>query len=111
MLKGHCRDMSIGCGRPPPNTVAISHKAPPHRSRPTVEWQYASIKLAGEILLYPFFKSFTARLVPNLPCASNQFSQGLGSKKEICRNPGADPVEYCLLGVWPDGFADNVGVE
>ena len=47
VLKGYRCDVSIGCGRTATSAVSVSHKTSPHRSRPAIKGQDASLELPG----------------------------------------------------------------
>ena len=111
VLNGYRCDLGIGCGWGTSGTIAISHEAPPDRCRAAVERQDAPVELPGKVLFDPSLKSFATLLLPYLPSAPNEFSDGLSGKEEIRRVLGFDPVEDRLLGSWPDGLTDNIGIE
>ena len=111
VLNGYRCDLGIGGGWGASGTIAVSHEAPPDRGRTAVERQDAPVELPGKVLFDPSLKSFATLLFPYLPSASNELSDGLSGKEEISRVLGFDPVEHRLSGFWPDGLADNIGIE
>ena len=111
MLNGYRCDLGIGCGWGASGTIAVSHEASPYGGRTSVERQDAPVELPGKVLFDPFLKSFATLLFPYLPSAPNELSDGLSGKEEIRRVLGFDPVEHRLPGSWPDGLADNIGIE
>ena len=111
MLNGYRCDLGIGCGWGASGTIAVSHEAPPDRGRAAVERQDAPVELSGKVLFDPSLKSFATLLLPDLPSAPNELSDGLSGKEEIRRVLGFDPAEHRLPGSWPDGLTDNNCVE
>ena len=110
MPNGHRGDLRVG-GRAAARAVAIAHKPAPYDGRTAVERQDALVELLREVLFDPSLESLATFLFPHLPGALHEFSDGLGGKKEVRRILGFDPVEHGLLRSWPDGLADNIGIE
>jgi hypothetical protein len=86
VLRGRRRDLRIGCGRAPACTIPVPHEAPPDNRGRRVKRQDAPVELPGEILFDPSLKSVATSLLPYLPRASDEFSDGLCRKEKGTRN-------------------------